>query len=117
MVSITGVERGVKLVLQPARRIATRAAIAKNPALRSRLTPPNPDSAEDLAGWKALAEDTLLNESVRRQLIHAHLAEKGLAPPSDVKKWLYREVLHADLDDPYLGLGKILFPGGKPSGK
>ena len=24
-------------------------------------------------------------------------------------RWLDREVLHADLDDPYLGLGKILF--------
>ena len=29
--------------------------------------------------------------------------------PDKLTKWLYREVLHADLDDPYLGLGKALF--------
>ena len=113
-VSIFVRELGVKIALQPAQRIATRAAIARRPEQRARLTPPDPDSAEDLAGWKALAEDTEVNESVRRQLIHAHLAEKGLVTPKAVTKWLYREVLHADLDDPYLGLGKILFPGDVP---
>ena len=113
--SIFASERSVKIALQPAQRIATRAAIAQRPQLRARLTPPDPDSAKDLAGWKALAEDTEVNESVRRQLIHAHLAEQGLVTPKAVTKWLYREVLHADLDDPYLGLGKILFPGGVPN--
>jgi hypothetical protein len=112
--SIFATERAVKIALQPAQRIATRAAIAQRPELRTRLTPPDPDSAKDLAGWKALAEDTAVNESVRRQLIHAHLAKQGLVTPKDVTKWLYREVLHADLDDPYMGLGKILFPGGVP---
>jgi hypothetical protein len=28
-----------------------------------------------------------------------------------VTKKLYKEVLHADLDDPYLGLGPTLFAG------
>ena len=32
--------------------------------------------------------------------------------PEQIKRWLYREVLHADLDDPYLGLGDALFGDG-----
>ena len=31
------------------------------------------------------------------------------AQPAALTKWLYKEVLHADLDDPYLGLGPALF--------
>ncbi len=73
-------------------------------------TPPTAvTSTEDLAGWKALADDTHINESLRRRMIHQHLADQGSAAPDAVTKWLYREVLHADLDDPYLGLGKVLF--------
>jgi hypothetical protein len=71
---------------------------------------PKPDMpAEDLANWKALEEDTRLNENARRQVIHAKLATTGAIPPAALTKWLYKEVLHADLDDPYLGLGKTLF--------
>ncbi|MBI1899680.1 MAG: hypothetical protein HYS13_01030 [Planctomycetia bacterium] len=62
----------------------------------------------DLAVWKELWEDTRLNESVRRREIHAKLAESGPVKPGEIKKWLYKEVLHADLDDPYLGLGEML---------
>jgi hypothetical protein len=64
---------------------------------------------EELAGWKALAEDTQLNETTRRRQIHEMLAREGLVPPARVLKPIYRDVLHADLDDPYLGLGKALF--------
>lgn len=67
------------------------------------------DSATDLANWKLLAEDTTLNETVRRRQIHAMLAGSGFVPPEQVTKRLYKEVLHADLDDPYLGLGNVLF--------
>ena len=56
-----------------------------------------------------LAADTRINESARRQLIHEHLATAGLVAPDEIKGWLYREVLHADLDDPWLGLGPALF--------
>ena len=42
-------------------------------------------------------------------LIHEYLAERGDTTPSDMTKWLYRDVLKADLDDPYLGLGELLF--------
>jgi hypothetical protein len=64
---------------------------------------------EELAGWKALAEDTQLNETTRRRQIHELLAKQGLVAPSKVLKPIYKDVLHADLDDPYLGLGKALF--------
>ena len=33
----------------------------------------------------------------------------SVVAPGGITKWLYREVLHADLDDPYLGLGDLLF--------
>src|SRR5207302_8359475 len=36
------------------------------------------DSAQDLANWKALRQDTRLNETVRRRQIHALLADKVL---------------------------------------
>jgi hypothetical protein len=67
------------------------------------------NSPEDLANWKLLAEDTRINESARREQIHEMLAGKASVRPAQVMKWLYREVLHADLDDPYLGLGNVLF--------
>ena len=56
----------------------------------------------------ALVEDTRINESLRRESIHKHLADVGLVEPRDITRWLYREVLQADLDDPYLGLGDLL---------
>jgi hypothetical protein len=71
--------------------------------------PPTGGAAEDLAGWKALAEDTQLNETTRRRQIHELLANTGLVKPDRVLKPIYKDVLHADLDDPYLGLGKVLF--------
>lgn len=57
----------------------------------------------------ALRKDTALNESDRRLLIHQKLLADGQVRPEIIVKWLYREVLHADLDDPYLGLGPVLF--------
>lgn len=65
-------------------------------------------AAETLRGWKEMAEDTKLNETAHRKAIHGHLAKAGSVQPKDVTKWLYKEVLHADLDDPYLGLGEVL---------
>ena len=73
----------------------------------ARATPPAPP-AEKLAGWKELAEDTRINETVRRRLTHEKLAGGGRVEPQDITKWLYKEVLKADLDDPHLGLGDIL---------
>jgi hypothetical protein len=61
-----------------------------------------------VAGWKELAADTRINETIRRRQIHEHLAATGPVPVDGVVKWLYKDVLHADLDDPMLGLGEVL---------
>jgi hypothetical protein len=83
-----------------------------SPALReAKPEDPKLDSTDDLANWKLLAEDTKQNETVRRRQIHEQLAKDNPVGPEKVTKWLYREILHADLDDPYLGLGKVLFAG------
>ena len=74
------------------------------------LAPPAPVAVPkgQLADRPELKLDTEVNERVRRKAVHAHLATLGIARPNDIKKWLFREVLHADLEDPLLGLGPIL---------
>jgi hypothetical protein len=62
---------------------------------------------------EALALDSDLNETERRPLIHEYLRDamihkNGGIKPDEMKHWLYREVLLADLDDPYLGIDRIL---------
>ena len=96
--------------------IAARAALvrAQQPAPvvnDSGLTAP-----EDLASWNLLREDTQGNETVRRKQIHALLAKSGKVKPATITKPVYKDVLHADLDDPYLGLGPTLF-GSYPFAK
>jgi hypothetical protein len=61
-----------------------------------------------LATRPELAMDTQVNELLRRRAIHEHLARLGVVHPDTIKKWLYKEILHADLDDPLLGLGEML---------
>ncbi len=112
--SITGRELGVKVVLSPGSRSASRARAAAGQPMRptdeqSRLARTGPDAS-------LLAEDTGINESVRRRLIHAYLADHASTTPAEITKWLYREVLKADLDDPYLGLGELLFGHGEMRG-
>lgn len=68
---------------------------------------------EQVALQRALESDSRLNELERRPLIHAYLRDSLMKSnkrikPDDMKRWLYREVLHADLDDPYLGFDRIL---------
>jgi hypothetical protein len=75
----------------------------------SRVDGPTVDTPEDRSHWMLLAEDTLLNESIRRQQIHEKLAKLKSVSPQQITRWLYKEVLHADIDDPYLGLGGMLF--------
>jgi hypothetical protein len=94
------IETPVELVLLPAgsKEEAPRPAPAE--AKRDRGDP---------AGWQELVEDTRLNETTRRRQIHELLAASGLVRPAKVNHAIYKDVLHADLDDPYLGLGKSLF--------
>jgi hypothetical protein len=94
------IENPVKLMVAGAQP----AASAQAPEL-----PKTSTAAEQIAGWKVLAEDTQLNESVRRLQIHEKMVETGLVTPDKLVKWLYKDVLHVDLDDPYLGLGETLF--------
>lgn len=61
-----------------------------------------------LANRPELALDTQANETVRRRLVHEKLAKLGAVPPGDLKKWLFKEVLKTDLDDPTLGVGAVL---------
>jgi len=106
--SIVRIEKSVKIVLNPADRIQARLQAAKG--IRTEPTSiAAPKSSAELPHWRALATDTEINETQRRLLIHQHLLETGKTTPDELKKWLYKEVLHADLDDPYLGLGSILF--------
>jgi hypothetical protein len=55
-----------------------------------------------------LAKDTRYNETTRRPKIHAKLAELGMQKPGAITGWLYRDVLDADIEDPYLGLQDLL---------
>ena len=84
----SGLPRASKQSPHPATTVATKAA--------------------EIAGWKELVEDTRINESIRRRAIHEKLASAGRVQPENVKKWLFKEVLAADLDDPTLGIGKLL---------
>ncbi|MBI2480382.1 MAG: hypothetical protein HYV60_17625 [Planctomycetia bacterium] len=61
------------------------------------------------AQFESLAQDTSYNELHRRRQIHGHLAQANWTAPQSLTKWLYREVLNTDLDDPYLGLKDLLF--------
>jgi len=92
--------------LVPAVKVS--AAASSPPAV-----PFEPTETNGSALNAALQSDSDLNESERRPLIHAYLRESLVKTnrtltPDDIKHWLYREVLHADLDDPYLGFDRIL---------
>jgi hypothetical protein len=101
------IESPLKAILVSGERAERRSAnVSSNDAAfqksKNRL-------GNDIALWDALSEDTRVNESIRRLQIHEKLAEAGPAPPERLTRWLYKNVLHADLDDPYLGLGGALF--------
>ncbi len=109
--TISGVEKSMKIVLSPVERLRYRGSF--NVASRANAksseveTTKSAKIAETLNG--RLAVDTRINETQRRQQIHDYILQKGLTTPDEMHKWLYREVLHADLDDPYMGLRDILF--------
>jgi hypothetical protein len=58
-----------------------------------------------------LTADTELNRKERKPVIHKILSEQ-IYHPADLTKRLYKEALHCDLDDPYLGLISSAFNGG-----
>ena len=102
-ISKRAIEIGVEAVLMPGESVPNAIPVAPGRPAAFFST------AGELATWKALAQDTQLNESTRRMQIHDLLARVGMVRPEKILKPLYKEVLHADLDDPYLGLGSALF--------
>lgn len=94
-----------------AMRTLPKSQAQSRPEAKPALTAPEDVARwyEDVARWIELEEDTRLNERTRRLQIHELLARRGLVPPEQVTRPIYKEVLHADLDDPYLGLGQALF--------
>jgi hypothetical protein len=92
------IERPVKAVV---RRAPVDTAVTPNGSVPVR-------APEDVSRWAELSEDTRLNETTRRLQIHTLLAGAGLVRPEKVLRPIYRDVLHADLDDPYLGMGALL---------
>ena len=93
------IEAPMKRILKPAR--------LRKP---NQLSPePTGLPASELSNWKSLIEDTRQNEHIRRRSIHGYLKSRGFLQPEEITKWLYREVLNTDLDDPYLGLKETLF--------
>jgi hypothetical protein len=106
-ISKARVEDPVKLVLGVPGDKPSAKSTSKDATKKEGKTPL--EKADEVATWKTLAEDTKLNETVRRKLIHELLAKEGLVKPEKLVKAIYKDVLHADLDDPYLGLGESLF--------
>src|SRR5262245_8238607 len=96
---------GKRVIETPVRLVAASSIPTAKPAGKAKPAA----STEGLAGWQPLVDDTRHNETVRRAQIHAKLAETGMVKPATIVKWLYKDVLHADLDDPYLGLREVLF--------
>lgn len=90
------IERPIEVVLQ---RVSRKAEV-----IYARDTSDGKDAMQ-----ASLERDAIYNELFRRRKIHEHLARAGWAAPPTVTKWLYREVLNSDLDDPYLGLKELLF--------
>jgi hypothetical protein len=105
---------GKGVIERPVERVVAGApflpnGLPPNGSAPVRAAQPPLEKPEDVASWKALSEDTRLNETTRRRQIHELLAKTGLVAPEKVTRPIYKDVLHADLDDPYLGLGAALF--------
>jgi hypothetical protein len=108
-VSKAAIERAIVATLVPGghdRDFEHLGQVSMPSAIRRRLVF---DSSAEQELWSRLSEDTALNETHRRSQIHEMMATAGCVHPPQLTRWLYREVLHSDLDDPYLGLGGLLF--------
>jgi hypothetical protein len=101
MLSKAKIEGGLKAVLVKGGRPAPKpaATAAKESDVKG----------EDVATFKFLLEDTKANEAVRRRQVSELLCASGTVGPEKITRKVYKDILLADLDDPYLGLGKTLF--------
>jgi len=113
--SILAIQRSMKLVLKSSLRgkAAGKIAADRRKGESQNSTPYKlPGRLSSRVGKlspKDLRKDSKYNENVRRVKVHEYLAEHGSVKPAAITKWLYKNVLDTDLDDPYLGLGKTLF--------
>ncbi|MFK7767519.1 MAG: hypothetical protein AB8B55_09890 [Mariniblastus sp.] len=126
----SGVEQSLEIVLNPEKRQGTEQEARGGRAGRgtgqggdaeavNRDSIKRQSGVEEFQNGKTLAKkltlndrlaiDTRINETERRVQIHNYILQNGMTTPDGMSKWLYREVLHADLDDPFMGLGEILF--------
>lgn len=51
-----------------------------------------------------LALDAQNNEAAARPVVHQYLASRGAVRPQEIQDWLYKELFHIDLTDPFLGI-------------
>jgi len=109
--SKVSVEISVKTILLPPGRHLGLRPYAQPAAAPAAALVEHPDFAKpgELSRWTRLHEDTDVNEKQRRAQVHAMLLAHPGAKPDDITNRLYRDVLHADIEDPYLGLGETLF--------
>ena len=104
------VEKPIKIILIPGASdpsVTVDRTATLQGGTRSNATLPDKKPQDDFA---LLVQDTIHNEGPRREAIHRYLSTAENVRPEKITKWLYKNVLHADLDDPYLGLGATLFP-------
>jgi hypothetical protein len=102
--SILATEGSIRYLLVDFNNARARLRLPER-RLSGELRPiPELGSAEALKHWPTLAEETKLNESARRQKIHAYLADQELLTPDKLTNWVFREVLGVDLEAPDLGL-------------
>jgi hypothetical protein len=117
------IERLMKCSLDKKQELMEKGLIRGGPG---RFAGPRPDAAKfevestvkSLSAEEAaiLAADTELNRKERKPVIHQILSEK-VVHPSEITKRVYKEALHCDLDDPYLGLVSGAFNGGAYEGR
>lgn len=73
---------------------------------------PKPIPDHNLARWQMLTDDVRLNETINRKKIHEKLSKINVIAEEEsfihLTHWMYKDILHADLDDPYFGIGEIL---------
>jgi len=107
MPPIRDMRKGV--VEMPLKKVITQNISSAPDVVPLALKPEYPGIDMRSSALNQLIVDTISNEASRRRAIHSRLASSGPIQPKDLTKWLYKNVLHADLDDPYLGLGPTLF--------
>jgi len=109
------VERLMKMSIDKRQEIAERKGMGVRivPAPYDRAKKEIEGPVKTLSAEEAalLAADTEINRKERKPILHKILSEK-IYRPTELTKLVYKDALHCDLDDPYLGLISSAFNGG-----